>query len=46
MALKELAEQLLSLTPVEKAEAIQLLAQSLDRNWRSTITTQPYPQLI
>lgn len=39
MTLKELTDQLLSLTPVKKAEAIQILAHSLDRNWRGITKT-------
>jgi hypothetical protein len=35
MALKELEKQLLALTPSEKTQAIQLLAQSLSNTWRS-----------
>lgn len=34
MTLKELEPQLLALTPVEKAQAIQLLAQSLSNTWK------------
>lgn len=34
MTLKELKEQLLSLSPNEKAEAIQILGRSLGSNWR------------
>ncbi len=33
MTLKELEAQLLSLTPVEKAQAIQILAHSLTNTW-------------
>ncbi len=39
MTLKELTDQLLSLTPAEKAEAIQILTHSLDRNWRGIAKT-------
>jgi uncharacterized protein (DUF433 family) len=34
MTLKELEPQLLALAPDEKVQAIQLLAQSLGRNWQ------------
>lgn len=34
MTLKELEKQLLALTPAEKAQAIQLLAQSLSNTWQ------------
>ncbi len=34
MTLKELEKQLLALTPTEKAQAIQLLAQSLSNTWQ------------
>lgn len=34
MTLKELKSQLLALTPAEKAQAIQLLAQSLGKLWQ------------
>ncbi|MBD1926996.1 DUF433 domain-containing protein [Trichocoleus sp. FACHB-90] len=34
MTLKELEKQLLSLTPAEKAQAIQLLAESLSNTWK------------
>lgn len=34
MTLKELKVQLLSLTPSEKAEAIQILSQSLANSWQ------------
>ncbi|MBD1899844.1 DUF433 domain-containing protein [Trichocoleus sp. DQ-A3] len=34
MTLKELEKQLLALTPTEKAQAIQLLAQSLSNAWK------------
>ena len=34
MTLKELEPQLLSLTPPEKAQAIQILAQSLANTWQ------------
>jgi uncharacterized protein (DUF433 family) len=39
MTLTELRGELLSLSPVEKAEAIELLATSLNHNWRK-ITKQ------
>ncbi|NJP09568.1 MAG: DUF433 domain-containing protein [Leptolyngbyaceae cyanobacterium RU_5_1] len=39
MTLKELEAQLLSLSPTEKAEAIQLLAHSLDSTWRGITKT-------
>jgi uncharacterized protein (DUF433 family) len=34
MTLKELEKQLLALTPAEKAQAIQLLVQSLSNSWQ------------
>ena len=34
MTLKELEPQLLALTPAEKAQAIQLLVQSLSNTWK------------
>ncbi|BAC90873.1 DUF433 domain-containing protein [Gloeobacter violaceus] len=34
MSLKELQPQLLALSPEEKAQAIELLAQSLSNSWR------------
>lgn len=34
MTLKELQPQLLALTPDEKAQAIQILAQSLSKTWQ------------
>jgi uncharacterized protein (DUF433 family) len=34
MTLKELQPQLLALTPAEKSQAIQLLAQSLSNTWQ------------
>ncbi len=34
MTLKELEQQLLALSPGEKVQAIQLLAQSLGSNWQ------------
>ncbi|MFB2923525.1 DUF433 domain-containing protein [Aerosakkonema funiforme] len=34
MSLKELEPQLLALSPTEKAQAIQLLAQSLSNTWK------------
>jgi uncharacterized protein (DUF433 family) len=34
MTLQKLESELLALTPNEKAEAIQILAQSLDSHWR------------
>ncbi len=34
MTVKELESQLLALTPAEKAEAIQILAESLADNWQ------------
>jgi|GEM_PF-5793481 predicted enzyme involved in methoxymalonyl-ACP biosynthesis len=37
MTLKELEPQLLSLTPPEKAQAIQILAQSLANTWQGII---------
>ena len=39
MTLKELEAQLLLLSPTEKAEAIQLLAHSLDSKWRGITKT-------
>ncbi len=39
MTLKELQAQLLSLTPSEKAEAIQILTRSLSSNWRGITKT-------
>jgi uncharacterized protein (DUF433 family) len=39
MTLKELEAQLLSLSPIEKAEAIQILAHSLDSKWRGITKT-------
>jgi len=39
MSLQELAAQLLSLTPAEKLEAIQILSHSLSRNWRGITKT-------
>ncbi len=39
MTLKKLELQLLALSPVEKAEAIQLLTHSLSKDWRG-ITNQ------
>ena len=40
MTLKDLESQLLALSPTEKAEAIQILAHSLNHNWRG-ITKMP-----
>ena len=34
MTLKELEPQLVALTPAEKDQAIQILAQSLNNNWK------------
>ncbi len=34
MTLKELEQHLLSLSPIEKLQAIQLLAQSLSNTWQ------------
>ncbi|MEQ9359028.1 MAG: hypothetical protein RLP97_27425 [Coleofasciculus chthonoplastes F2-STO-03] len=34
MNIKELEPQLLALKPTEKAQAIHLLAQSFDNNWK------------
>ncbi|MFB2980678.1 DUF433 domain-containing protein [Microseira sp. BLCC-F43] len=34
MTLKELEKQLLALTPAEKAQAVQLLVQSLSNTWQ------------
>jgi uncharacterized protein (DUF433 family) len=39
MTLKELQAQLLSLSSTEKAEAIQILAHSLDDKWRGITKT-------
>ncbi len=39
MSIQELESQLLSLTPDEKVEAIQLLSRSLNRNWRGITKT-------
>ncbi|MEB3281113.1 MAG: DUF433 domain-containing protein [Lyngbya sp.] len=39
MKLQELTEKLLSLTPAEKAEAIHLLTQSLNTQWRGITKT-------
>ncbi|KAM3102145.1 hypothetical protein ACKFKF_05010 [Phormidesmis sp. 146-12] len=39
MTLKELQAQLLSLSPSEKAEAIQILTRSLSSNWRGITKT-------
>jgi uncharacterized protein (DUF433 family) len=39
MSLQELAAQLLSLTPTEKLEAIQILSHSLSQNWRGITKT-------
>jgi uncharacterized protein (DUF433 family) len=39
MSLQELAAQLLSLTPAEKLEAIQILSHSLSQNWRGITKT-------
>ena len=39
MKIKELETQLLALTPAEKAEVIQILTRSLDRNWRGIMKT-------
>ncbi|MFY7804607.1 MAG: DUF433 domain-containing protein [Limnoraphis robusta] len=40
MPSKDLENQLLSLSPVEKAESIQFLTQSINKNWRG-ITKNP-----
>ena len=34
MSIRNIEEQLLSLSPVDKLEAIQLLSRSLNQNWR------------
>lgn len=34
MTIKELEAQLLSLTPAEKAEAIRILTESINKSWR------------
>jgi len=39
MAIQDLALQLLSLTPSEKLEAIQILSHSLNQNWRGITKT-------
>jgi uncharacterized protein (DUF433 family) len=39
MTLQELETQLLSLTPTEKLEAIQILSHSLSQNWRGITKT-------
>lgn len=39
MALKDLESQLLALSPTEKAEAIQMLAHSLNHIWRGITKT-------
>jgi uncharacterized protein (DUF433 family) len=40
MTLTELRKNLLSLTPAEKAEAIDLLSQSLNHSWRGITKTK------
>ena len=40
MTLKELEKKLLALTPSEKNQAIQLLAQSLSNTWQGIEKTQ------
>jgi len=39
MTVKELETQLLALTPAEKAEAIQILARSMNNRWRGITKT-------
>ncbi len=39
MSLKDLEAQLLSLSPAEKLEAIQILSHSLSQNWRGITKT-------
>ena len=39
MTIQELENQLLALTPAEKAEALQILARSLNKNWRGITKT-------
>lgn len=39
MTVKELETQLLALTPAEKAEAIQILARSINNRWRGITKT-------
>lgn len=39
MVVKELEAQLLSLTAAEKAEAIRILTQSIDKSWRGITKT-------
>ena len=39
MTVKELETQLLALTPAEKAEAIQILARSINNRWRGITNT-------
>lgn len=39
MTLQELEAQLLSLTPAEKLEAIQIFSHSLSQNWRGITKT-------
>jgi uncharacterized protein (DUF433 family) len=39
MTIQELENQLLSLTPAEKAELIQILSRSLNKNWRGITKT-------
>ena len=39
MTVKELETQLLALTPAEKAEVIQILTSSLNKNWRGITKT-------
>ena len=40
MTIKQLETQLLALSPTEKTEAIQLLAHSLNQNWRGITKTR------
>jgi len=39
MTVKELETQLIALTPAEKAEAIQILARSINNRWRGITKT-------
>ena len=39
MTVKELETQLLALTPAEKAEAIEILARSMNKRWRGITKT-------
>jgi uncharacterized protein (DUF433 family) len=39
MTIQELETQLLALTPAEKAELIQILSRSLNKNWRGITKT-------